>query len=67
MSDITEILLSGDRFENEILAEAIKAEGFDVSLGPDQSLGTFGLSRPSTLFVQTSDVDAVREIIARSF
>ena len=67
MSDITEILLSNDRFESEILTEAVKAEGFDVSVVHDEYGAGTGGATPSKLFVHTADVDAVREIIARSF
>ena len=68
MSELVEISLTTDRFESEILAEAVKAEGYNVQVLHDDELGTGSgsLARPSYLLAHAADVDAIRRVLARS-
>lgn len=68
MAELVEIALSTNRFESEILTEAIIAEGHEVELVHDESSGGVGIpTTPSRLLVRSSDADEIRSIVNRSF
>lgn len=68
MAELVEIELSTNRFESEILTEAIIAEGHEVELVHDESSGGVGIpTTPSRLLVRSSDANEIRSIVNRSF
>lgn len=67
MVDAVEILMTSDRFECEILASAVRSEGFAVKLLHDEGAAAAGgPGFPSRLVVRSEDEDAVRKILQRS-
>lgn len=68
MADIVQIMLTNDRFESEILAEAVKAEGYIVELVHRDDGGTVSgaIGYPSHLLARAADVDAIRALLSRS-
>ena len=68
MSDFVQIALTNDRFESDILAQAVRAEGYTVQLVHHDELGTgtTSITRPSYLLAHAVDVEAIRKILARS-
>ena len=68
MSDLVQIALTNDRFESDILAQAVRAEGYTVQLVHRDELGsgTTSITRPSYLLAHDADAEAIREILARS-
>lgn len=63
-----EIPLSTDHFECAVLLEAVKAEGHEAQLlteMPDSGSNSFG--SPSRLLIFERDLEAVTEILGRSF
>ena len=68
MAELQEILLSSDRFQSEVISEAVIAEGYQVEVVHDESSGGVGApAHQSRLLVHKADVDAVREIVNRSY
>ncbi len=68
MAQLVEIMLSTNRFESEVLAEAVLAEGHRAELVHDESSGGVGTQAiPSRLLVHASDAEEVRAIVNRSF
>jgi hypothetical protein len=66
MSEIVDITLTRDLFECEIIAEAVRAEGYEVHLISDVGENTSTPVHASRLRVHATDLDAIREIIERS-
>ena len=56
MSDLVQIALTNDRFESDILAQAVRAEGYTVQLVHHDELGsgTTSITRPSYCLLYTS-------------
>ncbi len=68
MANVTEILLSSDRFTSEVLAESVRAEGYRVELVHDDSSSGIGMpGLQSRLMVTEHDAPAVREVLSRSY
>jgi hypothetical protein len=64
---LIEITLTKDMFECQVLAEAVRAEGYIIELITDA--GETGATLPtsaSRLLIHESDVDAVKAILERS-
>jgi hypothetical protein len=64
---LIEITLTKDIFECQVLAEAVRAEGYTVELLTD--VGDTGVilpSYPSRILVHESNIDAVKTILERS-
>ena len=67
MRDVVQITLTNDRFESEILAESVRAEGYSVELVHNDEGTLIGsIGRPSHLLVPAADAEAIREVLARS-
>ena len=68
VAELQEILLSSDRFQSEVISEAVKAGGYQVEIVHDESSGGVGTPpQQSRLLVHQQDADAVREIVNRSY
>jgi len=67
MVDVVEIMLTDDRFEAEIITEAVRSKGFKVELIQEDSGTAIGMpGHPSRLLVLAADADQVRAIIEGS-
>jgi hypothetical protein len=64
---LIEITLTKDMFECQVLAEAVRAEGYIIELITDAGeTGTTPPTSASRLLVHESDIDAVKTILERS-